>query len=167
MIIGSRINLKPIDIDDIEWLRESRNRYHDAFFDAHEISKEQQRAWYDRYKESNTDRMFILQLKNGTNIGTIALYNIDIPSRTAILGRVLLLNEFRGKGYAEEAVKLIYELAFDQLRLYKIKVEVYLTNLDAISIYSRVGFKMNEKPIVLLEAVNPNYDPKKTINVTE
>ena len=165
MIKSERIYLKPIGENDIEWLRETRNKYKNNFFDANEISKEQQRSWYERYQENSTDRMFIIKLKSGEYIGTIALYNIDIGSRKAVLGRVLLLEEFRGHGYAEEAVKLLTDYAFSIMKLYKIKVEVHQDNLDALAIYARAGFKTITRPIMVLEKTNYDFDARKPLKI--
>ena len=163
MLKSKRINFSPVSEEDIEWLRENRNKHKDSFFDAGEISIDQQKAWYGRYKESATDNMYIATLKSGDKIGTIALYNIDIASRTATLGRVLLLEEYRGYGYAEEMVRTMLRVAFEHIRLYKVKVEVHIDNINAIAIYARSGFKSITRPIQLLEATNPNYDRKKPL----
>jgi RimJ/RimL family protein N-acetyltransferase len=161
MIKSERLVFKPVNENDIEWLRETRNKYRDHFFDANEITKEQQKAWYQKYRDIGTDNMFIVMLKSGEKIGTIALYATDITSRTAKLGRVLLLEEFRQHGYAEEMVKRILRIAFEEMKLYKVRVEVHMDNIDAIAIYARAGFKSVTKPIQLLEAINHNFDSKK------
>jgi diamine N-acetyltransferase len=160
---SERLRLRLIDEADIEWLRETRNKNRNNFFSAEEITKEQQKAWYERYRESNIDNMFIIQLKDGRSVGTIALYNIDMGTRSAELGRVLILDEFRGHGYAEEAVRVLAECAFNLFRLYRIRVQTHMDNLDAIAVYARAGFKTTTRPIILLEKINPNYDPKKPL----
>ena len=163
MLKSEHLMFKPIDESDIEWLRETRNKHKDSFFDSGEISTEQQKAWYERYKESAIDTMYIVELKSGEKIGTIAIYNIDIANRTATLGRVLLLEEYRGQGYAEQMVQTILKMAFEHMRLYKVKVEVHIDNINAIAVYARSGFKSITRPIQLLEAINPNYDRKKPV----
>lgn len=167
MIKSERLVFNCIEEKDIEWLRESRNKYRDKFFDSHEITTEQQKSWYVRYKEIGTDQMFIVTLKSGEKIGTIALYDIDITNRTAKLGRILLLDEFRHYGYAEEMVKSLMNYAFNTTRLYKVKVECYWENLGAIAIYYRAGFKVNPKPIMQLEKINDNIDWKKSLVMVE
>jgi len=42
--------------------------------------------------------MFIIRLKNGIEVGTIALYNINIADRTANIGRMLILDDSEGVG---------------------------------------------------------------------
>jgi RimJ/RimL family protein N-acetyltransferase len=168
MLKSERLYLKPIDESDIEWLRETRNKYKDHFFDAGEISKEQQKQWYSRYREiEGKDQMFIIQLKNGTNIGTVAVYNIDVSTRTADFGRFLLIDEYRHHGYAEEAVQCLMDYCWNTLRLWKIKLSVFLDNIDALAIYARSGFKTTSRPIILLENVNEKVDFKKPIKIED
>lgn len=168
MIKGTMIDLKPLEEKDIEMIREWRNKYKEHFFDAGEISKDQQRQWYEKYRDSaGKDYMFIIQFKEGTPIGTIALYNIAIAERIAELGRVLLLEEFRGHGYAEMAVKMVLELAFEKIKLWKVKVSAHWDNLDALAIYARAGFKTTTRPIILLECMNHTIDWKKPVVIED
>jgi len=165
LLKSERLILWPINAKDIEWLRETRNKNKDKFFDTGEISKEQQRVWYEKYQDCKTDQMFIIRLKSGQSIGTIALYNIDIGKRIAILGRVLLLDEYRGNGYAEEAVKSMLDLAFNSMCLFKIRVEVFEDNKDAIAIYNRSGFKMLTRPILIMEKINNDINWNAPIKI--
>lgn len=168
MIKGNTVDLRPLEEKDIEMIRDWRNKNKDHFFDAGEISKDQQRQWYEKYVDSaGRDYMFIIQAKDGTPIGTVALYNINVIERNAELGRVLLLEEYRGHGYSEAAVKMVIELAFEKMRLWKIKVSVHLDNIDAIAVYARAGFKTTTRPILLLECTRPQMDWKKPVVIEE
>lgn len=165
MIKGDRVDLAPLQEKDIEMIRQWRMKYKDHFYDANEITPEQQKIWYSKYKESPTDRMYIIQKKDGEPIGTIAIYEINIQTRTARLGRVLLLEEARGQGYAEEAVKTLLDYADNVMRLYRVTTDTYIDNIDAIAVYARAGFKTTIRPIIILERINKNYDPKKPIRL--
>jgi len=159
-IKGEKIVLKPIEQKDLERIRLWRNLYSSEFFSGEEISKEQQRLWYERYQASGgKDTMFMVELPNGMQVGTIALYDVSIPDRTARLGRVLLLEEHRGNGYMDEAVQILTNYAFTKMRLYKIRVEVFLTNAVALSLYAKSGYKATTRPMILMEKVNIDYNP--------
>jgi len=167
MLKSERLIIRPLEEDDMEMIRQWRNKHRDDFFDAGEISKEQQRLWYTHYKESGgKDQMFIICLKDGTPIGQVAIYDVNIENRTAKFGRFLLLEEFRGQSYAEEAVKRLLKHCFDTMRLYKLKLEVFLENINAIAIYARAGFKTTTKPIIMLEKINDDYDYRKPLQLT-
>ena len=160
---SERITLRPLEKNDMELVRKWRNAYSSNFGDAGFITKAQQRSFYEKYQESNTDKMFIIELKDGTPIGTIALYNISTPDRTADIGRVIIIDEQRGHGYAEEAVKMICSMA-DDMRLYKTRVWAFLDNLDAISVYSRCGFKAG-RPRLYLERINENANWRAPVTI--
>jgi RimJ/RimL family protein N-acetyltransferase len=55
----------------------------------------------------------------------------------------LLIGEkrYRGKGFAEEACRLLLHYGFDKLKLHTIDLEVYDSNLLAIALYDRLGFE--------------------------
>jgi len=160
-----RIVLTPLTEADIEWTRRTRNEFHEYFYTEDYITKEQQRAWYERYKENSGHDYFFIIRKKGTNerMGTISLYNISHSDRTAELGRIIVLQEFQGQGYMEEAINLVFRVAFDDLRLYKIRLSTHLDNIQAISLYAKCGFKALTRPVILLEKFNPGYDSKKPI----
>lgn len=159
--------LRPINSKDTEKLREWRNKYREYFFDSGEITNEQHKMWYTKYTSSPTDTMFIITLLyTGQEIGTIALYNIDTGSRTAEVGRIILLDEFRGHGYAEEAVKCLVDYAFNNVRLWKLRVEAFLDNLDAIAVYARAGFK-TARPRMILERTNAEINRSKPVCIEE
>lgn len=164
MIKGKTIDLRPIEKQDIEMLRRWRNENADSFFTSDQITVQQQRAWYQHYQDNyGKDFMFIIQLKDDTSIGTVALYNMDNADRTADVGRMLLLEKYRGCGYMEEALSLIVDEAFTKMRLYRLKLGTYLDNAGAISLYHKAGFKALKRPVMLMEMTNPNMDWKKPL----
>jgi RimJ/RimL family protein N-acetyltransferase len=157
MLKGERVNLRLITEKDVSLLREWRNKNASKFFTKDEITPQQQKAWYQRYSDrSGTDYMFIVEKKDKTPMGTIALYNMDNSDRTAEVGRVLLLDEYQGEGYMTEALKLLMDFAFTKLRLYRLRLTTFLDNAAAIALYSTVGFEALPRPVMLMEVVNPD-----------
>jgi diamine N-acetyltransferase len=155
MIRGDKVDLRLIKEKDIELLRMWRNAYHDKFFSSDFITKVQQRQWYSKYAEAGgRDLMFIIQLKDGTPIGSVAIYNIEITTRTADFGRMLIIQEYEGYGYAKEVVTLCVKFAFETLKLWKLKLSVFLDNAKAIGMYSDCGFRSMTRPVMLMEAIN-------------
>jgi ribosomal-protein-alanine N-acetyltransferase len=165
--LTKKVYLKEITEKDIELLRQWRNIYSKDFFSAEVISKEMQHAWYDAHKlAAATDMMWIIYEKSTNKpCGSIALYQISIPNRTADLGRILLIDEFRGRGLMEDAIDIVLNMAYNDLRLYKIRVFAYLDNLSGLGLYERTGFTGSKRPIILLEKINPNFDSKKPMQV--
>jgi RimJ/RimL family protein N-acetyltransferase len=168
MIKGKGIDLRLIKEDDIELLRNWRNVYSHDFFTNDQITKQQQRAWYIRYSDnSGKDWIFIIQLKDSTPVGTIALYNLDNADRIATIGRILLLEGYRGQGLMTEALELIIDMAFNKMRLWKLKLGTYLDNAAVIALYSKVGFKSTKRPIMLMELQNMNINPDQPLELMD
>jgi diamine N-acetyltransferase len=166
MIKGDKIDLRLIKEGDLEFLRQVRNAYSERFFTHDYITKAQQKRWYSKYSESGgTDLMFIIQLKDGTQIGTIAVYNIDLSSRIADFGRMLILQEYEGQGYAKEATNLMVEFSFKTLKLWKIKLQVFLDNAKSIGIYNSCGFEAFPRPVMLMEATNRTESYKEPLEL--
>jgi RimJ/RimL family protein N-acetyltransferase len=80
----------------------------------------QQAAWIASRPAS--EHNFIIALKDGRPVGMLALCGIDTLHRHAESGRFLIGDEDAVKGIpaAVEAMKLLYELAFDQLGLTRV-----------------------------------------------
>lgn len=160
MIKGDRVNIRLINENDLDFLRESRNKYRDNFFTHDYISKQQQKAWYEKYKSVfGKDLMFVIQTKDGTKIGAMSIYNIDTATRIADFGRMFVITEYQGEGYAKEAIELLVDFAFNTLRLWKLKLAVFLDNSDAIALYNSVGFKSIPRPTMIMEASNEKKNP--------
>ena len=154
LLKSDKIILRPLAEDDLEMIRHWRNKYSSNFYDESYITKEKQREFYGRFQESS-DFFFIITLKDGNPIGTIALYDIRLDDRSATLGRFLLLEEYRNQGFATEAVTLVTDLA-NRIRLWKVKVDCKESNMDAIRVYERCGY--TKRPITCFEKTNHSYD---------
>ena len=142
-LVGERIILKPIDINDskdyVEWRNSSfvRNR----FLVRTDFTVEQQDAWIKSISSSDQVKQFIIMLKNPTEkIGSTYLLNIDSINRKAEFGIFLKSNAFAGKGYGHEATKMILSYGFETLNLNKVYLRVLADNKIAISSYLKSGF---------------------------
>ncbi len=160
---SDKIILRSLAEDDLELIRQWRNQFKSNFYDESYITKEKQREFYNHFKETS-DYFFIITLKDGTPVGTIALYDIRLDDSSATLGRFLLLEEYRNQGIATEAVNLVTNLA-DRIRLWKIKVDCKESNIDAIRVYERCGY--TRRPIVCFEKVAHDQDWNKPVVITE
>lgn len=78
--------------------------------------------------------------KNDTYLGTVSLKNIDNIKGEAEYA-IALHQEAIGKGVATVATKLILVLAFDELNLNSIYLNVLCENKRAINFYKKFGFR--------------------------
>ena len=155
------ILLKPIDIDDIETIRNLRNseNKNGTFKNIKYITKEEQKKWFSNYINNSNDKMFMINFNN-KYVGTVAIYNIDNKQGLAEFGRILVKEEYRGNCIGLKATKGICKYAFETLGLNKIILEVFKDNINAFNLYKKIGFKVvdidivENREIVLMELFN-------------
>lgn len=115
------------------------------FFHSEILTYEQHLEWFHSYQGSDDDYVFIIKELGSRNkpVGQLALYNIDWEKRVAEFGRLMIgeLSE-QGKGLAYAATNLALKIAFEQLDLSEIYLEVFSDNRRALSLYQKIGFKI-------------------------
>jgi RimJ/RimL family protein N-acetyltransferase len=116
------------------------------FFTTDIVSFENHLAWFKRYRELDTDFVFIILSKelNLKPVGQISLYSINWQTRIGEYGRLMIGEaEARGKGLARSASLLLLQVGFEILGLREIVLEVKQDNLPAIAVYRSVGFQQS------------------------
>ncbi len=74
-------------------------------------------------------------------IGRIMLFSINQVDRSAMAGILIGEKSYWGKGYGQDAMRLILDYGFNLLNLNSIMLGVFAFNERAIQAYKRVGFK--------------------------
>lgn len=155
-IIGKLINLKPVRIEDAEFIlklrqNENLNRYISLTFPSLESQKEWIKNYLEREK-SNREFYFIVEDKNCNPCGTVRIYNIQ--EKEAIWGS-FMLDSNRPNGASYDVINLSLNFGFNELNLEKILLDVRKDNNKAIYIYEKVGFeKIKEDEINYYYEVN-------------
>jgi [ribosomal protein S5]-alanine N-acetyltransferase len=117
---GQFVDLRPLSSEHAEvtlaWRMSARAR----LLNLGAQTVEEQRRWIESRPDSEYN--FIIALKDGTPVGMLSLIGVDPVNRHAETARFLIGDEEAVKGVpaAVEAMKLLYELAFDQLHLERI-----------------------------------------------
>lgn len=120
LIVGEYVNLRPIMVEDaaltLAWRKAERARN----LNLVNSSLSEQEDWIRRRPASELN--FIIETKNSIPIGMLSLVGIDLVNKHAESGRFLIGDDEAAKGIpaAVEAMKLLYELAFDRLGLMRI-----------------------------------------------
>jgi RimJ/RimL family protein N-acetyltransferase len=83
-------------------------------------------------------------IENGALVGGIATHDCD--SRVGIVSYGLsVMDEFRGKGYASEAICLVLRYYFQELRYQKANVSVYDINEPSKRLHESLGFQVEAR----------------------
>ena len=77
---------------------------------------------------------------NEEYIGSISLKNIDMQNLNAEFA-ISIRNNYRGQGFGKNAIKKILKIAFEDLKLHKVYLNVFSDNSRAIKLYEESGFK--------------------------
>lgn len=101
------MELRSINSGDLEQLRQWKNENRDAFFHKEEITKEQQRSWYEAYKDRINDYMFILS-EDGRDIGCIG---IRLLLDKWDIYNVIIEENFSNNGRMTQALKTMLHIA--------------------------------------------------------
>lgn len=97
-------------------------------------------AFLERNESETTESFLICRQADGAIVGTITLSQIFRGGfQNAYLG-YLLGEKFTGKGFMTEAVELILQFAFRNLKLHRVEANVQPHNLASIAVLKRCGF---------------------------
>ena len=138
---GEFVNLRPLQVADAKltynWRRAQRAKY----LKQAAASVELQRAWIT--SRPSAEHNFLIELKSGRSVGMLSLIGVDLINRHGEPGRFLIGDEEAAKGVpvAVEAMKLLYELAFDQLGLVRVCGIVAANNHLMIKWQKYMGMK--------------------------
>jgi UDP-4-amino-4,6-dideoxy-N-acetyl-beta-L-altrosamine N-acetyltransferase len=143
VIVGERVNLRQIEEEDLERLKEWRNdpelkRAHFSFFP---LSMAEQRRWFERLLGDNTNKVFIVETKDGVPIGYTLMKDIDWKNQRAEIG-IHLDKNYHGMGYGTDAFKALIKFAFDEMNLHRLYSYVHSWNRPSIRMCEKSGMKV-------------------------
>lgn len=93
----------------------------------------------DIYSSKQLRLMMILTENPDVTVGAIDLFDYDPLHRRAELG-ILVDNQYRGKGFAQEAIELIKEYAFNTLNLHQLYCYVPVNREINLHLFTKCGF---------------------------
>ena len=140
---GDRIYLSPMNPEDAEtytkWLN---NRQINQYLSVHNslISINGEKEFLDKFSTQEF-LLAIVKKDNDELIGNIGLEDINYKNGTGELGIFIGEESCLGKGYGTEAIKLLTDYAFKELRLHSIYLRTYDFNERAQKAYEKCGFK--------------------------
>lgn len=119
-LTGQFVNLRPLTVADAELTFAWRQGARAVLLNQGAQTVEQQARWIANRPASEYN--FIIETKLQLQIGMLSLTAIDLINRVGEPGRFLIGDEDAAKGLpaAVEAMKLLYQLAFDNLKLRRV-----------------------------------------------
>lgn len=140
-LVGEFVTLRPLTVDDAAMTLHWRQGKRAINLNSGAETVEQQAVWLSTRPSSEFN--YVIQLKSGADVGMLSLLGVDKINRHAETGRFLIGDESAVKGIpaAVEAMKLIYELAFDQLYLVRVFGSVASDNQLMIKWQKFLGMK--------------------------
>ena len=94
-------------------------------------------------KSKNAHIFAIIDKKNNLHVGNIKIHEIDKFHKFAQIGYFIGEKKNMGKGFATEAIKLITEFAFKNLKLKYVYATVYEKNYGSIRSLKKNKYKIN------------------------
>jgi RimJ/RimL family protein N-acetyltransferase len=117
---GNYVNLRPLQAADAELTLSWRKGARAVLLNQGAQTLEQQARWIVSRPESEYN--FIIETKAYRPIGMLSLSGVDLINRVGEPGRFLIGDEAGAQGLpaAAEAMKLLYQLAFERLELRRV-----------------------------------------------
>lgn len=95
---------------------------------------------------------------DGNLIGFVALMGIEWSNRAGKVAIGIGEARCRGRGYGEEAMRLILAYAFDELNLHRVGLDVIEYNLPAIRLYEKLGFRLEGRQRERVQRNGQHFD---------
>lgn len=84
--------------------------------------------------------MIIETIADGSTVGALDLFELDVLNSRAGIGILIYPVEARGKGYAADAVAVVCRYAHETLRLHQLWCNVGATNEASLALFRNAGF---------------------------
>ena len=146
---GFRVHLKAPGPGDAEEIARNANDYdiaHDVASSGdfpYPYRLEDAKAFIDmavNARVSGSAHHFVICLDDDKAIGACGLFNIDSKNRVCEIGYWLGKAHW-GKGYAKEAVSLLLQFGFGELKLNRIEAHTFATNERSAGLLQSIGFR--------------------------
>lgn len=149
-MIGSKVNLRALEPDDVGLLYRWENdmsiwHLSNTITPLSKYTLEQYvlDSALDIYATKQLRMMIDLneQTSGVKTIGSIDLFDFEPTHQRAGIG-IMILREFRGKGFASEALDLLMEYAFNTLQMHQLFSNISPDNTESIRLFESKGFRL-------------------------
>jgi ribosomal-protein-alanine N-acetyltransferase len=141
-IIGEKVFLRrPLKRDSEAFIALNRasTRFHRGLVSS-PTQPEQFASFLRRSRRADCACLFVCRVKDGAIVGSINLSQIFLGGfRSAYLGYYVGA-KYAGEGYLTEAIDLMLQYAFENLKLHRLEANIQPGNIASIKLVKRAGF---------------------------
>jgi len=103
---------------------------------------EDEEKFYNDLGSFKDNYSFAIETLDGSNyIGGCGMNQVDWKNRYAVVGIFIGDEQYRGKGYGSDAMRILLRFIFDEMNMNRVKLFVFSFNQRAIKSYLKCGFK--------------------------
>lgn len=146
MLHSQRLHLRALEPSDADFMYEVENdaqawRYSDTIAPLSRRILRDYALTYDADPfTAGQLRLIITEKENNNPVGIIDLYDVSQRHQRAFIG-IYICKDYRGKGYADEAVGLIEDYAHNNLHLHQLGAKVEDSHLTAEKLFLGRGYE--------------------------
>ena len=144
---GKKVFLRAVEMTDVNMLYAIENdvedwRYSDNVKPFSNFAMEQYviEAATQDICTSKQLRLMICENNSDKVVGVIDLFDFNPLYKRAGLG-ILIIKDYRRKGYAHEALQLMISYAFKKLQLKQLYCNIAADNTISLSLFKKIGFQ--------------------------
>ena len=136
------IKLVLLDRIDIELVRHWRNskEVSDFMYTSDLITAEQQEKWYNKISQEKDSRYWMIEY-NGKKLGLASITGISNALSSCYWAFYLGDTSLRGAGIGAKIEYNVLEYVFNELKLNKLRCEVFVSNEKVIKMHEQFGFR--------------------------
>jgi UDP-4-amino-4,6-dideoxy-N-acetyl-beta-L-altrosamine N-acetyltransferase len=135
------IKLRKLSQSDLETVRNWRNspEVSSYMYNDHYISEEQQQKWFENIN-LNTSTYWVIEYQDKP-LGLASINNIDHTLQSCYWAFYLGDTSVRGAGIGAKVEYNVLEYVFSDLKLNKLRCEVFVSNDKVIKMHEKFGFR--------------------------
>lgn len=121
------------------------------FKNSEKIKPQDHLEWFNSYSKKTDDYVFLAEVNNKT-VGQLAVYNININTKSAEVGRFIASPAIKGTGIMKRVMHEFIHSIFMEFSLNELQLYVYDNNEVAINIYKDIGFEIvnNDRGLIFM-----------------
>lgn len=137
-------DIKLVDVaeKDIELIRQWRNSEEVAsyMYSEEKISAEQQKSWFKKIRNDKSSKYWIIEYDDKP-LGVVSITGINKTLNSCYWAFYLGDSAVRGAGIGGKVEYTVLKYVFEDLKLHKLRCEVYHFNDKVIRMHEKFGFR--------------------------